>query len=220
VSNPPSFLFSANRALLASLGISVPVAPVVPSAQRKSLAPASSSEAISTSSKKKARLSAPPAFDSAQTGGARRSSRHAGKDKIDYKKEIIQERWDSTVSTLTGGSGGGGRGRFVDDDDNELPDGRQRKAARLGNRTQNPKSYGHIPGVPIGTVFDSRMAASTAAVHGPTVAGIFGLEKGTEVRSSTRQGWWRRSGQALEGVGADQTAHLLALSCSLFAFIF
>jgi hypothetical protein len=69
---------------------------------------------------------------------------------------------------------------FIDDDDDE-DDGRQRKAARLGIRSHDPKSYGHIPGVPIGQVFETRMAASTAAIHAPTVAGIFGVADDTEV---------------------------------------
>ncbi|GAA5865044.1 hypothetical protein JCM1840_005718 [Sporobolomyces johnsonii] len=43
---------------------------------------------------------------------------------------------------------------------------------RLGKRIFDPKRYGSIPNVPVNTTFPSRMAASTAAVHAPTVAGI------------------------------------------------
>ncbi|GAA5919163.1 hypothetical protein JCM1841_002480 [Sporobolomyces salmonicolor] len=43
---------------------------------------------------------------------------------------------------------------------------------RLGKRIFNPKRYGSIPNVLVNTTFPSRMAASTAAVHAPTVAGI------------------------------------------------
>ncbi|PRQ76859.1 PUA-like domain-containing protein [Rhodotorula toruloides] len=43
---------------------------------------------------------------------------------------------------------------------------------RLGKRTETPKKYGPIRGIPVGTLFQSRMDASTASVHGPVVAGI------------------------------------------------
>ncbi|WVR08553.1 hypothetical protein IAU60_005608 [Kwoniella sp. DSM 27419] len=49
-----------------------------------------------------------------------------------------------------------------------------RKAQKLGIRTQNPKTYGHIPGVEVGRWWASRMDCSTDAVHAPTVAGISG----------------------------------------------
>ncbi|GAA6058745.1 hypothetical protein JCM10212_003433 [Sporobolomyces blumeae] len=45
---------------------------------------------------------------------------------------------------------------------------------KLGKRLYNPKQFGHIPGVPVGTHFASRMEASQAAVHAPVVAGISG----------------------------------------------
>ncbi|GAA5968658.1 hypothetical protein JCM8115_003671 [Rhodotorula mucilaginosa] len=43
---------------------------------------------------------------------------------------------------------------------------------RLGDRKWDPKRYGAVPGVVCGTVFGSRMEASTAAIHAPPVAGI------------------------------------------------
>ncbi|GAA5992015.1 hypothetical protein JCM10908_000700 [Rhodotorula pacifica] len=43
---------------------------------------------------------------------------------------------------------------------------------RIGKRTWDPKRYGSVPGVPCGTVFHSRMDASTASIHAPPVAGI------------------------------------------------
>ncbi|KAL7422902.1 UHRF1-like protein [Cryptotrichosporon argae] len=46
--------------------------------------------------------------------------------------------------------------------------------ARIGKRTEDPKQFGHIPGVDVGTVWATRMACSEAAVHAPTVAGISG----------------------------------------------
>ncbi|CDS81876.1 uncharacterized protein SPSC_00062 [Sporisorium scitamineum] len=52
----------------------------------------------------------------------------------------------------------------------------QRQADRLGTRIHNPKTFGHIPGIPIGTPWEKRMDCSTDAVHAPTVAGISGNE--------------------------------------------
>ena len=53
----------------------------------------------------------------------------------------------------------------------------QRHADRLGIRIHNPKTFGHIPGIPIGTLWSKRMDCSTDAVHAPTVAGISGNEE-------------------------------------------
>lgn len=53
----------------------------------------------------------------------------------------------------------------------------QRQSDRLGVRIHNPKTFGSIPGVPIGTIFEKRIHASTAAIHAPTVAGISGNEE-------------------------------------------
>ncbi|TKY87951.1 hypothetical protein EX895_003047 [Sporisorium graminicola] len=52
----------------------------------------------------------------------------------------------------------------------------QRRADRLGKRIHDPKTFGHIPGIPIGTQWEKRMDCSTDAVHAPTVAGISGNE--------------------------------------------
>jgi E3 ubiquitin-protein ligase UHRF1 len=58
----------------------------------------------------------------------------------------------------------GGDEAFVDDDE-DANNERQRKAQKLGVRLHNPKRFGHIPGVEVGTWWPSRMDASTAAVH-------------------------------------------------------
>lgn len=50
----------------------------------------------------------------------------------------------------------------------------QRLAQSLGIRTQNPKRFGAIPGVEVGSWWASRMDCSTAAVHAPPVSGISG----------------------------------------------
>ncbi len=52
----------------------------------------------------------------------------------------------------------------------------QRTADRLGTRIHDPKTFGSIPGIPVGTVWSKRMDCSTDAVHAPTVAGISGNE--------------------------------------------
>ena len=43
-----------------------------------------------------------------------------------------------------------------------------------------PRTYGHIPGVQIGSIFDNRVALSEAGVHAPQVAGIWGGQDGSE----------------------------------------
>ncbi|GAA5853390.1 hypothetical protein JCM3766R1_006927 [Sporobolomyces carnicolor] len=45
---------------------------------------------------------------------------------------------------------------------------------KLGKRLYNPKRFGHIPGVAVGTKFNFRMDASQAAIHAPVVAGVSG----------------------------------------------
>ncbi|CBQ70062.1 conserved hypothetical protein [Sporisorium reilianum SRZ2] len=50
----------------------------------------------------------------------------------------------------------------------------QRRADRLGTRIHDPKTFGHIPNIRIGTLWEKRIDCSTDAVHAPTVAGISG----------------------------------------------
>ncbi|GAA5878961.1 hypothetical protein JCM16303_007245 [Sporobolomyces ruberrimus] len=69
---------------------------------------------------------------------------------------------------------------FDEEDSSYWEDGKQLKTERgyapekLGKRLYNPKRFGHIPGVAIGTTFNFRMEASQAAIHAPVVAGISG----------------------------------------------
>ncbi|KAN0063769.1 hypothetical protein ACQY0O_003819 [Thecaphora frezii] len=63
---------------------------------------------------------------------------------------------------------------YYDDDDKNQIDLRQRNAEKLGVRIHSPKQFGHIPGIPVGKVWEKRMHCSTDAVHAPTVAGISG----------------------------------------------
>ncbi|UZJ51510.1 hypothetical protein CBS101457_000830 [Exobasidium rhododendri] len=49
-----------------------------------------------------------------------------------------------------------------------------RAVQRLGERIQDPKQFGHIPGIAVGTWWNTRMECSTDAVHAPPVSGICG----------------------------------------------
>ncbi|KAG9302660.1 hypothetical protein G9A89_007364 [Geosiphon pyriformis] len=49
------------------------------------------------------------------------------------------------------------------------------KSTRIGKR--NPKVFGHIPGIEIGTTWMMRIDCSRDGIHAPTVAGISGNEK-------------------------------------------
>ncbi|PWZ03607.1 hypothetical protein BCV70DRAFT_197809 [Testicularia cyperi] len=57
-------------------------------------------------------------------------------------------------------------------DESEL----QRHADRLGVRIHDPKTFGGIPGIEVGRLWEKRIGCSTDAVHAPTVAGISGNE--------------------------------------------
>ncbi|SPO29313.1 uncharacterized protein UTRI_06262 [Ustilago trichophora] len=50
----------------------------------------------------------------------------------------------------------------------------QRSSERLGVRVYDPKRFGSIPGIPIGTWWEKRIHCSTDSIHAPTVAGISG----------------------------------------------
>jgi len=47
-----------------------------------------------------------------------------------------------------------------------------------GKRIHDPKTFGHIPGVPVGTWWETREDCSNDAIHAPWVAGISGSDKG------------------------------------------
>ncbi|KAF8626539.1 hypothetical protein AX15_004842 [Amanita polypyramis BW_CC] len=89
----------------------------------------------------------------------RRSARNAGK-RVDYNSEI-QRGLPVPLVRKTPKSG------------NEGPSGRDG-----GQRKYDPKTFGHIPGVEIGTWWESRQGCSTDAIHAPWVAGISGGTKG------------------------------------------
>src|SRR5262249_10173240 len=50
------------------------------------------------------------------------------------------------------------------------------RPCRNVNWRSMPRTFGHIPGYPVGSEFADRRAASAAGVHGANVAGIWGTE--------------------------------------------
>ncbi|KAI0303904.1 PUA-like domain-containing protein [Russula brevipes] len=91
--------------------------------------------------------------------GVRRSSRNAGKVPPDYKAES-QTRLPHLVTTKIG----------VDHD--------REPNQRSGKRIHDPKTFGPIPGIPVGTWWESREDCSNDAIHAPWVAGISGSPGG------------------------------------------
>ncbi|KAK2461892.1 hypothetical protein APHAL10511_006355 [Amanita phalloides] len=95
----------------------------------------------------------------ADAADVRRSARNAGK-RIDYNSEIQPSRNDFLVKkTLKSG--------------NEGPLGRDG-----GKRAHDPKTFGYIPGIEVGTWWESRQGCSADAIHAPWVAGISGGQEG------------------------------------------
>ncbi|TFK77070.1 hypothetical protein BDN72DRAFT_25255 [Pluteus cervinus] len=91
--------------------------------------------------------------DNAENSSLRRSSRNRGK-KMDYQREKkISSPFPKFVDTKeTENSNVSGGGKM--------------------NRTQNPKTYGSIPGVEVGTWWATREGCSADAIHAPWVGGI------------------------------------------------
>jgi len=92
--------------------------------------------------------------------GVRRSARNAGKPVVAYNSDQMVTA-SAIVAPLVK--------RYDDDRDESRYSGNQ-----LGKRVNDPKTYGHIPGVPVGTWWETRAECSTDAVHAPWVGGISG----------------------------------------------
>ncbi|KAG8886593.1 hypothetical protein FRB97_000012 [Tulasnella sp. 331] len=107
--------------------------------------------------------------------GTRSSVRNAGKEVIDYSGDNFKNAHSlpTVVSRKRKSRAAGGDADIVFDnlEDGELP------RHKLGKRTQNPKTFGHIPGVVVGTMWELRMHCSTAGVHAPPVSGIAGSQQ-------------------------------------------
>ncbi|KAH8102638.1 hypothetical protein BXZ70DRAFT_1070881 [Cristinia sonorae] len=91
------------------------------------------------------------------SGGLRRSGRNAGKQSISYAGDGVHIEMERTPKLVSQAA-------------------REGSSKSMGSiesqRTQNPKRYGHIPGIEIGTWWNSRIACSIDSVHAPVVAGI------------------------------------------------
>ncbi|KAF7311143.1 Methionine aminopeptidase 2 [Mycena chlorophos] len=148
-----------NKALLLSLGLDKPAfEPTEPKRAPKKAAPkkrqaedAPEGELAPKAARTES-VSAPVNSD-----GPRRSARHAGKT-VDYKGENLKLNTPVSASVKAGL-------RSLED---LGPQGREEGSKRI----HNPKTYGSIPGVAVGTWWDSRVACSADSIHAPTVAGI------------------------------------------------
>ncbi|KAF4605246.1 hypothetical protein EYR40_004029 [Pleurotus pulmonarius] len=90
-------------------------------------------------------------------GGVRRSGRNIGKS-IDYKNEVV--RTPMVSAAVKSG---------IKSVENEGPMGREE-----GKRVHNPKTFGSIPGIEVGTWWETRAGCSTDAIHAAWVGGICG----------------------------------------------
>jgi len=100
--------------------------------------------------------------ESSSTSGLRRSSRLGDSSQsINYRSDNFDHlpRIPSTVSKSLG---------------IEKESTTDNIGNRLGKRKHNPKVFGHIPGVDVGTWWETRALCSTDAIHAPFVAGISG----------------------------------------------
>ncbi|KAH9994137.1 PUA-like domain-containing protein [Russula compacta] len=131
---------------------SVPYKPTAPPKNRVPLSSDASDEPEESRATKRAR-------SETSQPGLRRSSRNAGKTPPNYQAES-QTQLPRLVTT-------------------KIRVGHDRDAnRRSGKRVHDPKTFGHIPGIPVGTWWESREDCSNDAVHAPWVAGISGSNEG------------------------------------------
>ncbi|KIK06967.1 hypothetical protein K443DRAFT_673855 [Laccaria amethystina LaAM-08-1] len=154
-----------NKELLESLGLDKPLVepkeqkrkPSTTSKKRKSTATNDEAEEPSQPATKSQCIEIATNPDST----VRRSSRNTGKH-VDYRSEIRGDQ----VLPLAFSSG-------VKISENEGPLGRDD-----GVRKHDPKTYGSIPGVEVGTWWETRKGCSIDAIHAPWVGGISGGRQG------------------------------------------
>ncbi|KAL7266487.1 hypothetical protein RUND412_010965 [Rhizina undulata] len=173
----------ANKLLLASLGLENPAAKfTAPPKTKKKTATASSTRVT------RKRKSSPS--DDSQ----RRKSQRARKAVQRYQDEDTEsDEYDgesdgcfSDDSQASFGPGKRKRTKRSDSFSGSVDgdgDGLRRRIVNGRNvqhissrskKERNPRVFGNIPGVPVGTWWPTRMACSAAGVHAPTVAGISG----------------------------------------------
>ncbi|CAE6435984.1 unnamed protein product [Rhizoctonia solani] len=107
--------------------------------------------------------------------GARRSARHAGKPTVSYAKDgeeiVDRSKMPRMVSRPD---------MLWNEDDSDAGEDEEGKVRvnKLVGRVHDPKTFGLIPGVPIGSWWETRAECSGAAIHAPFVAGISGGPEG------------------------------------------
>ncbi|CAA7266465.1 unnamed protein product [Cyclocybe aegerita] len=157
-----------NRELLMALGLDKPLfepkeKPVKrgkTSKKRKEPEPSpedNESEVVTKSQ----RVEAEAEPNSTPESGRRRSSRNVGK-AVEYKKEIL-EGSPVPIAYSSGVKTSENLGRL----------GRS-----SGTRKHDPKTYGSIPGIEVGTWWETRQGCSADAIHAPWVGGISGGRQG------------------------------------------
>ncbi|PCH33612.1 hypothetical protein WOLCODRAFT_61159 [Wolfiporia cocos MD-104 SS10] len=154
-----------NKAVLAAMGLDGPMLPPLkksvpkPRAQRKRRAPSSEGATESDETEppqKAARVEGGADSKSGlESTGLRRSGRNAGR-KVDYTAENIKGSVPRLASVTAG----------LKEMDTEL--------RSVTKRVHDPKTFGAIPGIVVGTWWLTREECSIDAIHAPWVAGIAG----------------------------------------------
>ncbi|KAH7332889.1 PUA-like domain-containing protein [Rhizoctonia solani] len=108
-------------------------------------------------------------------GGTRRSARQASKPTVSFAKDgegiVDRSKMPKMVSRPD---------KNWEDDDTDGEEGGEGKVRvnKLVGRVHDPKTFGLIPGVAIGSWWETRAECSAAAIHAPFVAGISGGPEG------------------------------------------
>ncbi|OCF54749.1 hypothetical protein L486_07883 [Kwoniella mangroviensis CBS 10435] len=177
-----------NEALLLSLGLGAPSTPKAQAPPKKHISKKKTDDNSTFQLEKPTREVKPKLRPlvkidgeiDTSTDGLRRSTRSSSRitngSKPNYTGDSPLYREDVKPSLSRSTSPKRKRQDEDDDDDDVEEENRWklRKAQKLGIRTEDPKQFGHIPGVEVGRCWATRMDCSTDAVHAPTVAGISG----------------------------------------------
>ncbi|KAJ3774966.1 PUA-like domain-containing protein [Lentinula raphanica] len=162
-----SINIAKNRKLLAELGLDKPFFdPIEKPGKPKATAKKRKADQIednsrSTSTNKKLSRNSSDTSSDQDNTPLRRSTRNQGK-KVDYSKEKVSKDYipDSFKAGIRTTSNTGPMGR------------------EDGKRIHDPKKFGSIPGIEVGTWWETRQGCSADAIHAPWVAGISGGPEG------------------------------------------
>ncbi|KAJ3750316.1 PUA-like domain-containing protein [Lentinula detonsa] len=154
-----------NKKLLEQLGLDRPFfepvdEPRKPQATTKKRKAEKIEDDDSATPRKKSSRTADTSSDQ-ENSTLRRSTRNRGKT-IDYNAEVVSE--DYIPDAFKAG---------IRKTKNTGPLGRED-----GKRVHNPKKFGSIPGIEVGTWWETRQGCSTDSIHAPWVAGISGSPNG------------------------------------------